>query len=358
MTVLTMAQVRLLRRCEISGMVFAVKLIIQGLSISRRVCGASVCSRAGSIVLSIVILHFTGCATRYYETRDAREPIDGTPYLIRPVIAVTDFENKSGFSGSWNLGSGMAEVLITQLIDTDRAIVLERKHINDVISEINLQNSEMFRKENSAARGRLKTARYLIRGSITDFTVTRDTSGWFSSSSKNRFFARWQKARVTLHAMLVDVENGEVIGSVKKTGDASSGLFGGTVDYKNVTFGGDTFFRTPLGHATEEAMKKVVAGILNVIPPEYWRPIVADTDNGRAIINGGANVDMQPGSVFKALGPERIVTDPLTGEIIERRKGAVKGLVRITDVLANSSHGDIIKGTVSRGDWLEPVARE
>jgi curli biogenesis system outer membrane secretion channel CsgG len=305
-------------------------------------------------LITIALLLF-GCATRYYEPKPTTSPLIKPARLIKPVIAVTDFENKSGFSGSWNLGTGMADILITELLDTDKAVVLERQHIGDVISEINLQGSELFRKEGKVTMGRLKTARFLIRGSVTDFTVTHDASGWFGIPSSGSFFLRGQSAKVTLHAMLIDVENGEVIGSVKNSGSASSGMFGGTFDYKKVNFGGEMFFRTPLGRATEEAMRKSVHDILRVIPPEYWRPVIAEANTKRVIINGGENVGIKPGALFRVMEQERVVTDPLTGDVIERRNGIIKGWIRITDVLQTSSHGEITDGSADRGDWLEPM---
>lgn len=295
-----------------------------------------------------------GCATRYYEPAVSAAPPNRPAHVIRPVIAVTDFENKSGFSGSWNLGSGMADVLITELLDTEKVEVLERKHLGDVMSEINLQGNEMFRKEGKVTRGRLKTARYLIRGSVTDFTVTRDASGWFGVPSA-RIFGRGQSAKVTLHAMLIDVESGEVIGSVKSSGSAGSGLFGGSAEYKKMNFGGEVFFRTPLGKATERAMRNVIHEILRTIPAEYWRPVVAEVIGPRVILNGGKNVGMQVGSQYRAMASGRVVTDPLTGEVIERQRGSVKGWVLVTDVLETSSHGRIVEGYAERGDRLEPT---
>ena len=307
-----------------------------------------------SVVLVALVAAQSGCLTRYYEPAPVPSPVAGKPLLIRPVVAVTDFQNKSGFSGSWNLGSGMADVLINQLLDTDKVVVLERKHLDDVLNELQLQDHHLFRKEGKAATGRLKTARYLVRGAVTDFTVTRDASGWFHPSGSTRFFAAGQNARVTLHAMLIDVENGQVIGSVKSTGDAGSGLFGTSYGYKDMHFGGEVFFRTPLGRATEKAMKKVVGELLDVIPREYWRPMVAETQAGRVIINGGRNAGLREGAVFRVLAQERYVTDPLTGEIIERYRGAIKGVVRVADVRDASSHAELVEGVAERGDWLEP----
>ncbi len=310
-----------------------------------------------SAVLVIgAIVALSGCATPMFDPDVPSLQPKGTKQLMKPVVAVTDFENKSGFTGTWKLGSGMADVLVTELLDSDRIIVLERERLRDVIQELQLQNNNLFREEGKASLGRLKTAKYLLRGAVTDFTVTRDTSGWFGLSKTFSLWGRGQVARVTLHVLVVDVETGEVIGSFKSAGKASSGLFGGAVNYKDVNFGGEAFFRTPLGKATEEAMRSVVKRALKVIPDTYWEPRVALAEGGDIVVNGGENVGMRLGSRYSVRGEGRVITDPLTGDVIERREGPVKGYIEVTDVRAFSAHGRLLDGSAERGDRLEPLS--
>ena len=165
--------------------------------------------------------------------------------LQKPVVAVIDFENRSGFSGQWKLGRGMADVLTTHLIDSDRVTVLERQYIHHVVEEIEHQQHRLFRKEGQVERGRLKNARYLIRGVVTDFTVTGDVSGWFGTE-KGRGKARSSRARVAINLMISEVESGEIIQFGKKLRNFERrGGFGGNTRYQGIQFGGDAFFRKP-----------------------------------------------------------------------------------------------------------------
>ena len=84
--------------------------------------------------------------------------------IVKPVVAVSDFENLASPPAQWNLGRGMADLLITELLDTEKVTVLERKDLGDVVGEIVLQGKEIFRKEGRVERGRLKNAKYLLRG--------------------------------------------------------------------------------------------------------------------------------------------------------------------------------------------------
>lgn len=271
--------------------------------------------------------------------------------MLRPTVAVTDFENRANFNGQWNLGSGFADVLVTHLMDTEQVVVLERKHIGNVIGEIRMQESPYFRSEGQVERGRLKNANYLIRGAITDFTVTGDVSGWFASTSA-LLKGGGSKARVALHVTISDVETGEIIDSLKTSGTASAGFFRAGVRYNSVAFGGDAYFRTPLGRATDEAMRKAIREILNRLPAQRWSGQIAQVNGPNVIINGGANVGLSPGMRFEVRALPRDITDPATGNVIEVVPGATIGLIEIQKVKELSSHGRLLQGVAERGHRL------
>ena len=60
-----------------------------------------------------------------------------------------------------------------------------------------------------------------------------------------------------------------------------------------MTFGGDLFFKTPIGRATQAALRKAVNRIIRDIPYTTWKPRIADATAASVIINGGENVDVQ-----------------------------------------------------------------
>lgn len=288
----------------------------------------------------------TGRSNGFFSTR--RGPV------VKPVVAVTDFENKASFSGQWNLGQGMAELLIAELVDSRRVEVLERKHLDDVVGEIVRQGQDLFRKEGRVERGRLKNAQYLVRGVVTDFTVTGDSSGWFSVSALT-LRGRGQRARVAISIKVSDVASGQVVSAVKTEAEVTSGGFGGQLDYKKVAFGGDAFFRTPLGKATERSIERAVNRILSELPVQAWQARVAESEGGRVIVNGGRNVGVEEGDRYDVRGAPRSVTDPATGNVIEEMAGRVQGRIRITQVQETSAHAVLDQGAAQRGDYLEKV---
>lgn len=313
------------------------------------------CSSA--VVVGFVAVFFcaSGCATS--SGRRGPSPAAGISNVeMKPVVAVMDFENRAGFSGRWELGSGMADMMSTALLDSDRFTLLERQHLDDVVGEILRQGKDLFRKEGRVEQGRLKNAQYLIRGAITDFTVTQDASGWFAYTGAG-LLGRSSKARVAIHVRVSDVETGEILVSVAEHATAPAGGMKANVDYKKISFGGDVFFRTPLGKATERAMRKAVRRIMQKMPETYWEPRVAEAEPGMVIINGGRNVRLRTGDEFVVRLAARPVTDPVTGNVIEMIPGRERGRIEVIEVNEKSAYAVISEGDALRGDILEKINR-
>jgi curli biogenesis system outer membrane secretion channel CsgG len=278
----------------------------------------------------------------------------GGPLAHKPVVAVLEFENRSGFSGQWNLGGGMADLLTTYLLETDRFIVLERRNLTHLVGEIRRQADGLFRKEGRAKPGRLKNAQYLVRGVVTDFTVTGDASGWFSKE-KTRARGWGSRARVAMNLMVSEVETGQIVSSVKTSGSAGAWGFSGLINYRNVTFGSDAFFRTPLGRATGEAITRAIHQIARDLPILPWQLRVAERHGQEVVLNGGENAGIREGTAYVVRAEPHEVTDPVSGDVIEVVPGRLKGKIRVHTVKARSSRGILLSGTAERGDLLKPA---
>jgi curli biogenesis system outer membrane secretion channel CsgG len=301
------------------------------------------------LVLFLAIL--TGCSTF------TRYKIPSLPEnAIKPVVAVTDFENETGFSGQWKLGSGIPDMLVSELLATDRVIVVDRQKLGVVIGEIMHQGKDLFRKEGSVERGRLKHAQYLIRGVITDFTQTRSASGWFRTHSVG-IGGRGAKAIVMIHLTVTDVETGEIICSIPADGSARASSQWAKFDYSNTAFGGDMFFKSPIGRATQQALRKAVYEIIQEIPFSLWKPRIAEAIPDIVVINGGENTGVNIGDIFDVHAKSQTVTDPETGNVIDLIPGKIIGKIRITTVHSTSAEGIILSGKAKRGNYLEKIKR-
>lgn len=286
----------------------------------------------------------SGCATPSFMIRGPRPlPRNAVPQ----VIAVTTFENRSGFAGQWELGGGMADLLVSELVKSGNFVVVERAQLQRVVSELDMQKSDRFRKEGRVGDGRLINAKYQIRGVINDFSQVGGGS-IVLGIRQIIFGGRGHRARVALTLTIIDVESGEILDAVQAAGIARARESFAEGSYKQIAFGGDAFFRTPLGSATSAAIRRGVADIVEKIPVVMWEPMIAEVlPDQRIVVNGGRRHGIVPGSIYYVRGQGRTVTDPATGNAISVIPGAVVGSIEIVAVEDAISYAEPARGAVS-----------
>lgn len=273
-----------------------------------------------------------------------------------PVIAVTEFENRSGFSGQWNLGTDMADLLVSELMATGDFRVVERQRLGGVLGELHLQNQPQFRDEGKVEPGRLINARYQIRGVITDFSQI-SSGGFWVSLRRFLFRSSAYTARVALTLTVVEVESGEILASVQSSGTARARSAYLAAEYKGVNFGGDSFRKTPLGAATVQAIRSGIRQLDRSVPRQRWEPLIAEVlGNGHLVLNGGTRRGFRSGDLYRVLGPVRVITDPASGDVLSRMPGPDLGVLRIREVRPDIAIAEVLSGAgFSRGNRLAPV---
>ena len=274
---------------------------------------------------------------------------------IRPTLAVTLFENRSGFPGQWELGPGMADLLVAELVESKHFVLVDRHGLDALVAEIDNQGSAYFRQEGKVAVGRLKNVSYFIRGVITDFTQTSTAN---LKGQGNHFGAGlWgHTARVALTLTVVEVESGQIIASVNVAGFAPAAGIYAAAEYEDIRFGGDAFFRTPLGIATRNAIRQGIRNVVKTIPKDRWQPRIAAIEPGRVIITGGRSAAQAPGMHFDILGPDQVIRDPVTGDAIDILAGRPLGRLRVFHVRKNTSITTPVAGSgFEVGQRLRPV---
>jgi len=288
------------------------------------------------LLLLAVLLAGPGCEGRF-----GRPKAD----YVKPTIAVMKFENRAPFPMNWDLGGGMQEMLVHELLRTGRFQVVERAELDYVLREQRLQASGVTRPQGRAAAGRIKNCRYLVKGVVTDFGHVAADRGGFSGLFW-RVFGGSNRAVMGIVLYVVDVESGEVVASesVEKTvraGDASVQAV-----YGKVGFGGRAFRQTPLGRATAEVIREAVRRISRVIAAQPWRPRVAQvTADGVVILGGGRNHGLRRGDEFVVVEEGPPIEDPQTGDLLGRAPARPVGRLIVEEVHETWSRTTIAVGT-------------
>ncbi|MCC7009877.1 MAG: hypothetical protein IT184_13805 [Acidobacteria bacterium] len=197
----------------------------------------------------------------------------------RPTAAVLDFEFgaiEHWWSGTWNIGKGVSDMLVDELLQTGEVRLLERKRIESVLSEQNLANST---RADASARevaqlGKVLGAKVLITGSITKFGSEERNVGGAAGSVAGRFLggagAKNTTATVALTVRAIDSSTSEILASAKAEAKSSRKgiLLGGAFkgNFGAIDMNSRDFRETILGEATEKAVKEVATRLSVSLP--------------------------------------------------------------------------------------------
>jgi len=299
---------------------------------------------------ALAALVLTGCAT-HSGTKPL--PAELRDYVI-PTIAVLDFENKAPFPGNWNLGRGMRDQLVDQLVQSHRYAVLEREDLPALIAEMQNQRTAYFRPEGRADLGRLKNVRYLVKGAVTDFTHVAG-GGLRAFFSKIGFGIDSHVAMVSITMYVIDVASGEILASESLDGRATAGSTSVAATYGNVSFGGSAFYRTPLGKATAAVLGQAVDRVSTTIARERWYPHLIKVEDGVYYLSGGTDRALRADTVWEAIAPGAPLVDPATGDLLGRTEHRLTGRLRLTAVHDRWSTATLIDGECRPGQQLRPV---
>jgi len=251
---------------------------------------------------------------------------------VKPTIAVLKFENRAPFPLNWDLGGGMQDILVDNLVQTRRYQVIERAELAHVMREIKFQQSGATRRQSKAELGQLKNVQYLVKGTITDFGHVSRGDG-FLGLGNLEVFGGGDRAIMGMTLYVIEVESGQIIASesLEETVRAQNTTIRG--QYDKVGFGSSGFYRTPLGRATAKVIRRAVDRVTDSIAARPWEPKVALVrEDGSVVINGGKDRNVQMGQEFEIYEKGEPIINPDTGDILGREPGVTLGRIRVNHV--------------------------
>jgi len=197
----------------------------------------------------------------------------------RPKVAVLDFDFGSiehWWSGNYDVGKGIADLIMDALVDDGSFSIIERKRIDAILAEQNFNASDRVDPDAKMAKmGKVLGVKYFLYGSITKFGTEQSNKsvgagGLGSKYGVGKVGTSSGKANVAITARMVDTSTAEVLLSAKGEGTSKrSGLLlggagggGGKAAGAELDFGASNFHDTIIGEATEIAVKDTVTKIL------------------------------------------------------------------------------------------------
>lgn len=301
-----------------------------------------------SCLLVLLVLTPTAApawAQRGYEI--AYPPYNGP----RKTIAVTRFDAVGSFAaeyGGWDVGGGLAAMLVGELAKTNRFVVIERAELPALLREQQMASAGVTTGDDRPLLG----AQILVRGSVTEFDQDEGGGGLNIGFARNNFLGGLGVAQMTGHVTidirLIDAATGAIVSTHrvdKRVSESSLALRARTND---IAFGSETFNKTSLGRASREAIQQAVYDIIGGMDNVPWQALVATVEADRVFINAGRNANIAPGMALRAVRSDRTITDPATGQVLgsERRTIGDMTVLQVED-----------RYSVARWTGVEPPRR-
>ena len=281
-------------------------------------------------------------------------------------VAVMDFDYSTVktsadavFGTSVDVGKGIADMIVTNLVKSGVYSVIERKALDKILAEQNFSNSDRADPTSAAKLAKLLGVNAIIIGSITQFGrddkatniggggLGRITGGFgIGGISK-----RESKAVVGISARVISTETAEILavaegkGESKRSGTSligaggsGSGAGGGALDMSS-----SNFANTILGEAVHQAVGTVAQQLdqnADRMPTVTVKVegLVADATEGTLVLNVGSKGGVKVGDNLEVRRVSREIKDPTTGKVLRRIADKV-GVVTITEVDETSSIG-------------------
>jgi curli biogenesis system outer membrane secretion channel CsgG len=270
------------------------------------------------------------------------------------------------FGSNQDVGKGISDLLINELVNDGRYRVIERSAIDKILKEQNFSNSDRVNSSTAAKIGGLLGVDTIIIGDVTQFG--RDDKHYGGGGGGGSIWTGGAgglgiskaKAVVEVTARMVDVNTGEILASVTGHGEAQrngltssgSGFSGWKGGGGQLDMGSSNFSQSILGQAVKQAVDDTAKGLdthaasLPVSAPPPAAPIdglVADATGGEITINVGSSAGVHVGDKLAITRVIRTVKDPVTGKVIRSVDSPV-GMLTITSVDAGSAVGKLDGG--------------
>lgn len=281
-------------------------------------------------------------------------------------VAVLDFDFgavQDWWGGHWDVGHGISNLIVTQLVENGTYRVIERQALDAVLAEQNFSNSQRADAATAARLGKLLGVDAIVVGTVTEFGTENKRmdvggiAGTLGGFGRGRVGTSSGKAVVSVNARLVDVNTGEIVAVAAGKGESSrkglllggAGGGGGGFGGGGIDMGSSDFRETILGEATYKAVEELAAKLIEAEAkiPEVKREIrglVAYADADSLILNVGSSHGVKVGDQLAVLRVKQVIKDPATGNVLRELTDSV-GQIRVTEVDEASSVATVISGS-------------
>ncbi|HOU36128.1 MAG TPA: CsgG/HfaB family protein [Candidatus Omnitrophota bacterium] len=234
---------------------------------------------------SAVLFAFAaGCASMSQPT--ARVDIDAGTTPLPPYsgpkarIAIAEFEIKAA-KAHRSIGTGLREMLITSLVNSNRFSVMERQALQAAMQEQELAASGAA-SPGGVKRGAIKTADLIVTAAVTEFEPRSvgggsavGAGGSIGSVILGGIIAgSMNKAHMALDIRVIDASTSKILSATRVQGKASdfAGGFGVAIFGEGALGTGlSGYAKTPMEKAIRVCIIEAVKYIAQTVPANYFK---------------------------------------------------------------------------------------
>jgi curli biogenesis system outer membrane secretion channel CsgG len=235
---------------------------------------------------SLLAMGLVGCASMTQPTAQVDNYAGAAPLPPysgpRARVAIADFDVKAA-KATGEIGSGLREMLITALVNSNRFSVLERQQLSAVMQEQELSASGAAQQGvGGPQRGKIKTADLIVTAAVTEFEPAASGGaagiggggGVASGILGGLLGAAMNKSHMAMDIRIVDTSSSEVLASTRVQGQASDvagGFMMGFMGSWALGGGLGAYANTPMEKAIRICIIEAVRYIAQVIPANYYK---------------------------------------------------------------------------------------
>lgn len=281
------------------------------------------------------------------------------PALAKMRVAVIPFDASSlrtgGYHSYWvqdDISSGVTDMFTTALFKTGKYTLIERAKLDAVLAEQNLGASGAVNPATAARVGKILGVDAIITGKITDFGVKESKFGasginiggtWVGGGVKTT------EVKCGLDIRMINTSTAALMAAETAEDIQSSSSISADFNWTSVDLGAN-WDSTLIGQATRNAVGKIIAKLAGGVGLSGK---VASVSGNVVKINIGKGSDLAPGTILEVVREGEAITDPDTGEVLEREQNVI-GEIKVTEVKDNLSDCTIISGSgsIQKGDLV------
>lgn len=295
-------------------------------------------------------------------------PLSAEEPLRIALLPINPSSNLSSWwSGGFDPGQAITDMIASNLHNSTRFIVFDRKVMDVIMTEQSLGHSGAVTAETASEIGKVAGVEYILTGTLTEFNKSSSQGRRISiptSFGEIGGQRRTERVRTAVEIQLIDVTTGLIAGSLTSRDETRADGSAFSLDVEGYTYdsGDEEFASSAMGRSMNKIAKDIAQKLetLELKSVNTFRELegyVMGVEDNYVVLNIGSDDGVVVGMKFRIFR-QREMTDPRTNE--PRTISIPLGQLQITSAQSDASVGQLSgvrPERINHGDFAKRVNR-